>query len=272
MSVIYRWNPGNVVYRQEDDGSEVIESMVVPFGEWIEVDSVFEGHFLERFAAGSLKKTLRENMNRIRVYFEHGFSKLYDSQPIADLLRAWEEPGGAWFNAALLDGLPDVLLSGLRRGLYGASIGAQIVKVEVNEKPRVSEHNPKGLEERTYTEVQAHDFSITPRPAYASTSVSLRSITDELAVDRLVQNPERLLQILRDITAETEAEPTHSEPTAPDAEAATPDEESAEPQEEPAEEQSEEQPEAEPVEPEGSRATQPPTDYLADNKEEEWRL
>lgn len=263
MSVIYRWNPGNVVLRQDEDGSETIDSMVVPFNEWIEVDSVFEGNFVERFAPGSLKKTLRENMRRIRVYFEHGFSKLYDSQPIADLQRAWEEPDAAWFTATLLDGLPDVLLSGLRRGLYGASIGAQIVKVETNENPEPSDHNPKGLEERTYTEVQAHDFSITPRPAYASTSVSLRSITDELAVEQFLQHHrggERLLEILREIQ---EAEPTHLEPTAPDADGDSPPE---------PEQPGEPQPEADPDQPEGSRATQPPPDYLADNKEEEWLL
>lgn len=250
MSVIYRWNPGQVVLRKDDDDGDVIDSMVVPFDEWIEVDSVFEGNFVERFAQGSLRKTLRENMSRIRVYFEHGFSKIYDSQPIAELLRAWEEPQGAWFSAALLEGLPDVLLSGLSRGLYGASIGASIKKADVNTDPEPSEHNPKGLEERTYTEVQAHDFSITPRPAYASTSVAMRAITDELAVERLVQDPDRLLKLLRE---HQEPEPTHSEPP----------------------------PQEDPDDGKASRATQveeepatvPSRDYLAPTEEEpEWRL
>ena len=267
---IYRWNPAQVVYRDEGDQG-IIESMVVPFNEWIEVDSVFEGHFMERFAPGSLRKTLRENLNRIRVYFEHGFSNKYDSQPIAELKRAWEEAGGAWFNAALLEGLDPVLLSGLQRGLYGASIGAKIVKTDIDAKPKLSAHNPKGLEERTYTEVQAHDFSITPRPAYASTSVAMRSITDELTVERFLVNgdaQDKLLQILRETQ---EAEPTHSEPTDSETEVPAPAED-PEQVEEPVEEEKPDEPEAPEPEPEGSRATQPPHDYLSDEKEEEWRL
>jgi len=251
-SVIYRFTPAEVIFRQEEDGSKVIESKIVPFDEWLEVDSIFEGHFMERFAPGSLKKTFSENLNRIRVYFEHGFSKVYDSQPIAELLRAWEEKDAAWFNASLLNGLPELLLSGIERGQYGASIGARIVKSEINSDPKPSVFNPQGLGERTYTEVQAHDFSITPRPAYANTSVAMRSITDELAVERLIQHPDKLLELIRAAQAEEEApaeeaeeaEPEHSEPDPPE----------------------------DPDEVEASRPTQPATDYLAEEEEESWTV
>lgn len=256
--MIYRYLPADVVYRQDDDGSETIESKIVPFNEWLEVDSIFEGNFMERFAPGSLKKTFKENLNRIRVYFEHGFSKVYDSQPIAEVLRAWEEPDAGWFRASLLDGLPELLLSGIRRGQYGASIGARIVKVETNDSPKPSVYNPKGLEERTYTEVQAHDFSITPRPAYGSTSVSMRSITDELAIEKLIQNPERLLQLIRSAQVEAPEEEPEAEP-AEEAEEAEP-------------EHSEPGPPEEPEEPEASRPTQPVPDYLAEEEEESWTV
>jgi hypothetical protein len=131
------------------------------------------------------------------------------------------------------------------------------VKVETNADGRALRNNPKGLEERTYTEVQAHDFSLTPRPAYASTSVAMRSITDELAIERLVKDPERLLELLR---AAQEEEP-----------------EEVPAQEEPAEEaeppHSEPDPPAEPDAVEASRSTQTPVhDYLADETEEAWRL
>jgi hypothetical protein len=56
--MIYRWNPAQVIYRQED-GSDVIESKVVPYGEWIEVDSVFEGNFMERFARDRSRRRSR---------------------------------------------------------------------------------------------------------------------------------------------------------------------------------------------------------------------
>jgi hypothetical protein len=49
---------------------------MVPYGEWTEVRSSVEGHFLERFAAGSLGAALRERGARIRVLFQHGTDRL----------------------------------------------------------------------------------------------------------------------------------------------------------------------------------------------------
>jgi hypothetical protein len=61
--------------------------------------------------------------------------------------RTWEQPDGAYYRASLLDGLPDVFLSCLRRGLYGTSIGAKILKSDRTRKPGRSSWNPEGLEE-----------------------------------------------------------------------------------------------------------------------------
>jgi phage head maturation protease len=180
MSGIYRLSPPDLlVFR--DDKEPMVEGRVVPYGEWSEVDSRAEGHFLERFAQGSFKKTLLGRAaDRVRVYFEHGKSKLFDSQPIAELKETWEQPDGLYFRAALLGGLPELFRDGLRKGLYGASIGAAVVQVDRVRSPRRSAYNPQGLEERTYTEMRAFDYSITPRPHYASATVALRSITDQM--------------------------------------------------------------------------------------------
>jgi hypothetical protein len=40
------------------------------FNEWTEIDSMFEGHFLERIAPGAFKKTFREQQQK--VLFQHG--------------------------------------------------------------------------------------------------------------------------------------------------------------------------------------------------------
>lgn len=232
-------SPDQLIFR--DDGEAVVEGRVVPYNEWSEVDSVVEGHFMERFEFGSLAKTISERANGLKVYFEHGKSKIFDSQPIAEMRRAWEQPDGGYFQAALLDGLPDLFRDGLKRGLYGASIGAEVIKMERVRSPKKSDYNPDGIEERTYKELRAFDYSITPRPHYASATVALRSITDDLLIDRLLEDPKRLLDL---ITRKEETEPQHSEPETSE----------------------------EPVS-EGSRSTQPSHDYLNPGKgETPWRL
>jgi hypothetical protein len=102
-----------------------VAGMLVPCGRWTEVRNSAEGHFLERWAYGSLRSSFAERMrSRVRGYFEHGKSAIYGRQAIMDLTRVWEESSGAWYEADLLDGLPPYLIDGLKRGLYGTSIGA----------------------------------------------------------------------------------------------------------------------------------------------------
>lgn len=271
MTQLYRISPPSALIFRDEDGEQTVEGVVVPYGQWSEVDSVMEGHFLERFAAGSLRKSFSEGFSRVKGYFAHGKSSLFDRAPVMELREAWEDGNAAYFRANLLRGLPEWMIDGLRRGLYGASLGAEPVKVERTRYPKRSQHNPQGIEERTYRELRAYDISLTPAPHYEQATVMLRSITDDLTVKELLKDPDALVELLRRAT-ETEAEPTHSEPTAEVEEAPAPPEdpeqvEETEPEENP------DEPEPEPdQEPEGSRATQPPTDYLADETEEEWRL
>jgi HK97 family phage prohead protease len=209
-TALYRLSPPTLlVFRDEQE--PLLEGRVVPYEEWSEVDSIAEGHFMERFARGSFTKTLAEQADRVRVYFEHGKSKIFDSQPIAEMRETWEQPDGVYFRAALLDGLPELFLNGLRRGLYGASVGAKVIKLDRFRNVERSDYNPQGLEERTYKEVRAFDFSVTPRPHYASASVAMRSINDNLLIERLLDDPKRFFDLLTR-REETTAEPPHSEP------------------------------------------------------------
>jgi phage head maturation protease len=159
----------------------MIEGLVVPYGQWLEVDNPREGHFLERFAPGSLRKSFGL-LRRLRGYFEHGKSRMFDRAPIFDIKETWETNAGAFARAGLLDGLPAWMIDGLRRGLYGFSLGAEPTQVERTRFPGKSEHNPKGLEERVYHELRAFDISLTPSPAYEAATVTLRA-RDYLASD-----------------------------------------------------------------------------------------
>lgn len=256
----YRVAPPADLVLREDGAEPIVEGMVVPYGQWSEVDSVIEGHFMERFAPGSLAKTFSETVRRMKGYFEHGRSKMFERAPVMDIRETWETDEGAFFRAALLDGIPGFIVDGIRKGLYGASIGATPVQVD-RSRPGKSDYNPRGLEERTYKELRASDISLTPHPHYEAATVMMRSVTDDLEIKRLFQaGPDRFLELLRESQAVEEAEPEHSQPEEPEA-----------PQEPEAPEAPEDQPADEP-EAEGSRTTRHVKDYLADESEDTWRV
>lgn len=236
--LVYRaTEPAAMHFVEAEDVAPVLEGRMMPYGEWTEIKSRVEGHFLERFAPGALAKTMAERSDRIRVLFEHGLDVL-GGQTIAAIEEMREEPDGAYYRASLLDGLPNLLLAGLRRGLYGSSVRYGPVKLDRVRSPKRSEHNPEGLEERTVREGFVKEFSVTTFPQYAGATASIRSLTDDIAAHKLLGDS-RFLDFL-----ETQAEPQHSDREEPEDQA-----------------------------PEQSRSTQPVHDYLRPKEDDHsWRL
>ena len=233
--------PEAMHFRQEGDGAPVLEGRMMPYDEWTEINSSVEGHFMERFAPGSLAKTMNEQVSRIRVLLEHGMDRL-GRQAIAAIENFRDEPDGAYYRAGLLDGLPPLLVAGLKRGLYGSSVRFKPIKWDRVRSPGVSEHNPDGIEERTVREGFVKELSVVTFPAYSGATAMVRSLTDEIAAKQLLGDPERLLEFLR--TSNTPAEPQHSVREEPEDQAPAP-----------------------------SRSTQPVHDYLNPEKgDPSWRL
>jgi phage head maturation protease len=58
----------------EDGHLGLLRILFSPVNQWTEINSVYEGQFMERFAPGAWKKTIRENVDRIRcaVSARHG--------------------------------------------------------------------------------------------------------------------------------------------------------------------------------------------------------
>jgi HK97 family phage prohead protease len=139
---------------------------MVPFNEWTEVRSAKEGNFFERFAPGSLSKSITERGARIRALFQHGTDALLGRQPIAAIEEMWEREEGAHYRSRLLSGVPELVVSGLRAGLYGSSVSFRARRFERVSHPRRSMHNPDGLEERTITEADVYEFSFVTFPQY----------------------------------------------------------------------------------------------------------
>lgn len=159
------------------------------FNRWTEIDSLWEGHFLERFAPGSFKRTIREARQQMRILFQHGMDPGLGDRPIADVnarsAQLKEEDFGPYYEAPLLRGVPDLVVSGLEAGVYGASHRFRALREIVVESPEPSEENPKGLMERTVTEAAVREFGPVTWGAYEDATAAVRSLTDEVFRHRL---------------------------------------------------------------------------------------
>lgn len=165
------------------------------FNEWAEIDSVFEGHFMERFLHGSFEKTLSERRSKIKPLFQHGRDPNVGMKVLGPVNRLEEDEEGPAYEVALLDTAYNrELLPGLKAGLYGSSFKFRIVHDDFVQRPRRSEHNPNGIPERSIREAMVFEFGPVTFPAYegASAEARMRSLTDEFMLERLVEHPHRL--------------------------------------------------------------------------------
>ena len=160
--------------RHNASGGPTLEGRMVPYNEWTEINSSVEGHFLERFAPGALARTLGARARSIRVLFEHGNDNMLGRQPIASIDEMRDEHDGAYYRASLLDGLPALLVSGLRRGLYGSSVRFGASKLDRVRSPGRSAHNPNGIPERTIREALIKEFSVVTFPQYQGATAIVR--------------------------------------------------------------------------------------------------
>jgi HK97 family phage prohead protease len=211
--------------RLADTGSKTPPMLVghfAVFNRWTEIHSWVEGHFLERIAPGAFKKTFKEQGNRLRVLLEHGQDPEIGNKPIAEPLVVREDEEGAYYEARLFDGLPPLVLDGLRAGQYGASFRFSVVAEDFNRKPGESEHNPDGLPERTIREARVAEFGPVTFGAYDDATAAVRSLTHEFIIGAATNTPNRLQPVLayltqrdlrarRDETDETRNDPQPSE-------------------------------------------------------------
>lgn len=215
-----------------------------------EIRSAYEGHFIERFAPGSMTKTLSESRDRIKVLFQHGKDPQIADKPLGPISRLEPDDVGAYYEVPMLDTAYNrELIPGLEKNLYGASFRFQVISEEFNKRPKRSEDNPQGIPERTVTEAKVIEFGPVTFPAYREATAGLRSMTDEFILGQFADDPERMLELIRGIVNRQTF--SVQVPRGID-ETETPDEPAAELPD------ADEQPErTTPVEPEPSEATTP---------------
>jgi HK97 family phage prohead protease len=209
---IVRALPGQVVMRSDDDDRSHMVGRFAVFDEWAEIDSVFEGHFMERVAPGAFTKTFREHVPK--VLFQHGADPELHNKPLGLIEELREDATGAVYDVALFRGLPPLVLDGLAAGAYGSSFRFRVMREDLNDDAEASDHNPDGLPERTIKEADVFEFGPVTFPAYAGATAGIRSLTDEIVFSQFAGDPARLVELIDHMRA-TRPDVAHDDPAPP---------------------------------------------------------
>lgn len=160
-----------------------------PFNTWYEINSAWEGRFLERTLPGAFKKTAREAKRSdgnygTKVLYNHGTDLTIGDKLLGMPTRFEEIEERSYHGPELEVPLWDTsynrdLLPGIRSGAYGSSFMFDVIREEWNTEPEPSEENPDGIPERSIAEVRAFEAGPVTWPASPTASVGMRSLTDQ---------------------------------------------------------------------------------------------
>lgn len=171
-----------------DTGGTTLFGHFARFDNWNEIDSWFEGRFLERVAQGAYAKTIKERAGRIRSQFDHGYDSYFGSSPLGVFEDLREEDFGPYYEVALLDTdynrdrlvpmLGGITLDGRSLGsVLGASYRFRVTKEEWVDPMKASAYNPEKLPERTIREVMLYEVGPVVFGADEMATAGLRSVS-----------------------------------------------------------------------------------------------
>jgi HK97 family phage prohead protease len=194
---VVRAVPTSVRASSDDDAAmPTMEVRFSRFGEWYEIDSMFEGQFLERTAPGSFAKTITESRDAVKVLFNHGFDPQIGDKVLGTIDDLREDDDSPVGMVPLFDtSYNRDLLPGLKAGVYGSSMRMRVVKDEWNDEPGQSAHNPRGIPERTIKEVRLYEFGPVTFPANPQSTATVRSMTDMYYERLRSRDPERVEEL-----------------------------------------------------------------------------
>ena len=177
-----------VPVRAAGDGEDTLGRLFVrfsPFNTPYEINSYWEGRFIEQTLPGAFRKTANEAQRAdgtfsTKMLFNHGSDFHIGDKMLAvpDRFEEVEEDG---YHGPILEGdLLDTsynrdLLPGLQRNAYGSSFMFEVIREEWRNEPEASETNPEGLPERDILEVRAFEAGPVTWPASPTASAGMRS-------------------------------------------------------------------------------------------------
>src|SRR6266540_967167 len=214
--------------RYDDGAMPTMTGHFSTFGDWYEVDSWIEGHFLESIRPDAFDKTIRksnDDRGAMKVLYDHGQDPQIGNKILGPIEDLRTDKIGPAFRVPLFDtSYNRDLAPGLIAGVYGSSFRFTVEKDLWDHSPERSDHNPEAIPERTITEARVYEFGPVTFPANPNATVGARSTTD-LFYQRS-RDPESFETLLRSAAnartpVDAGAAATLSEPPQPD----TPEEE-----------------------------------------------
>jgi phage head maturation protease len=206
--------PSLEVIERTEEETPILNMKFALFNRWTEIDSPFEGHYMERVAPGAFRKSVKENLAGIRAVLSHGKDISLGETVLGTVDSIDEEPDAAVSRVSLFRSVPRLLLDGLRAGVYGASFRGTPIKNHIEYRPNRSEHNPDGLPEVTRQEVRLKDIGPTPFAQYTETTAIVRCDTDEVVLRNLLEQTEIVRGLLQQgaATLDRDQEPEATTP------------------------------------------------------------
>jgi hypothetical protein len=173
------WRPG-LESREEGEGRPVLFGHFTPFEQWSEINSVYEGHFMERTVKGAFSKTIQQNRDGIKVLYDHGHDPDIGNKPLGPIRELREEDFGPYYEVPLTDTAynRDSIIPLLKDGLLSASYRFKVMREEWVDSPERSDFNPERLPERTIIEARLYEFGPVTFPAFAGATAKIRSLSD----------------------------------------------------------------------------------------------
>lgn len=181
----------------EAGGLGTLVSRFSPFDTWYEIDSMWEGNFLERTALGAFAKTMAEQRDNVKCLFNHGYDMQIDQKILGTIDDLREDSDSAVGEVGLFDtSYNRDLLPGLQAGAYGSSFRFRVIRDEWNDEPGKSAANPDGIPERTIREVRLFEFGPVTFPANPAATAGVRCMTDDYYERVRSRDPQRVDALL----------------------------------------------------------------------------
>lgn len=181
----------------DEGGMPTLVSRFSPFDTWYEIDSYFEGQFMERTVKGAFRKTMKESRSNIKVLYDHGMDPQIGNKVLGPIDDLREDSDTALGEVPLFDtSYNRDLLPGLEAGVYGSSFRFRVTRDEWNDEPGRSDHNPDGIPERTIKEVRLFEFGPVTFPANPDATAGVRSLTDSYYERVRSRDPQRVEDLL----------------------------------------------------------------------------
>ncbi len=188
-----RYDTGAATLRAAEDAGNgrTLFGHFAVFDRWTEIDSWYEGRFMERLGDSAFTRTFKERGDKIRVLYDHGHDPSIGNKPLGapDTLRV-DKGVGAYYESELFEtNYVEELMPALRAGQLGASFRFRVVGEQWVEPKKESAHNPNKLPERTITDVDLYEFGPVTFPAYEAATAGVRSTGTDEFIDHLMHDP-----------------------------------------------------------------------------------